>query len=115
MWNKLATLRLHSGQACPTRSNLSTNPPGAGLPVHASLESAFLAHLADVEQVANPSTSLRAGLSYEQQFIKQHAGRWLPELGRTLARSGDEVYGPIGQLLAAGFGPDRSRRREGQG
>ncbi len=65
---------------------------GAELPDHASLELAFLAHLAGVGQVGN--------LSYERQFIKEHAGRWLPELGRGLARSGDEVYAPIGRLLA---------------
>ncbi|MEK7328121.1 MAG: molecular chaperone TorD family protein [Chloroflexota bacterium] len=65
---------------------------GAELPDHASLELAFLAHLAAVEQ----DTILPS----ERQFIEQHAGRWLPGLGRALARSGDEVYAPIGQLLA---------------
>lgn len=62
---------------------------GSELPDHASLELAFLAHLA--EQAADRS---------ERWFIEQHAGRWLPELGRALARSGDEVYAPIGQVLA---------------
>ena len=64
----------------------------AELPDHASLELAFLAHLAAVGEDSI--------LSYERQFIEQHAGRWLPELGRALAHSGDEVYAPIGQLLA---------------
>lgn len=59
------------------------------LPDHASPELAFLAYLA--EQAADRS---------ERWFIEQHAGRWLPELGRALARSGDEVYAPIGQVLA---------------
>lgn len=59
------------------------------LPDHASLELTFLAHLA--EQGADRS---------EREFIERHAGRWLPELGRALAHSGDEVYAPIGQVLA---------------
>ncbi len=62
---------------------------GGELPDHVSMELAFLAHL--VEQGADDA---------ERSFIEHHAGRWLPELGRGLARSGDEVYAPIGQLLA---------------
>lgn len=64
----------------------------AELADHASLELAFLAHLSAVEQ--------DAAMPAERQFIEQHAGRWLPGLGRALAGSGDEVYAPIGQLLA---------------
>ena len=37
----------------------------------------------------------------EKNFIEAHAGRWLPHLGRALAQAGDEVYAPIGELLAA--------------
>ncbi len=62
---------------------------GAELPDHASMELAFLAHLAG-----------HGAEEAERGFIEKHAGRWLPELGRALARSGDEVYAPIGQLLA---------------
>jgi nitrate reductase assembly molybdenum cofactor insertion protein NarJ/ferredoxin-like protein FixX len=62
---------------------------GAELPDHASLELAFLAHTAEHDARA-----------VEREFIAKHAGRWLPTLGRALARSGDEVYAPIGQLLA---------------
>lgn len=62
---------------------------GAELPDHAALELAFLAHLAAAGRGGD-----------ERRFVKRHAGRWLPELGRALARSGDEVYAPIGQLLA---------------
>ena len=65
----------------------------AELPDYASLELAFLAHLATVGDAA------RAILPNEQQFIEQHAGRWLPHLGQALARSEDEVYAPIGKLL----------------
>lgn len=62
---------------------------GAELPDHVSMELAFLAHAAE-----------HGGREVERDFIAQHAGRWLPFLGRALARSGDEVYAPIGQLLA---------------
>ncbi len=62
---------------------------GAELPDHASMELAFLAHLAAAGQTDD-----------ERLFAKNHADRWLPQLGRALAHSGDEVYAPIGQLLA---------------
>lgn len=61
----------------------------AELPDHASLELSFLSWLAE-----------REATETESEFLKKHAGRWLPELGRAVARSGDEVYAPIGQLLA---------------
>jgi TorA maturation chaperone TorD/NAD-dependent dihydropyrimidine dehydrogenase PreA subunit len=73
-------------------AGLDVQRAGAELADHASLELAFLAHLAAVEQ----DTTLPA----ERQFIEQHAGRWLPNLGRALAGSGDEAYAPVGQLLA---------------
>ncbi len=65
--------------------------PGTELPDHASLELAFLAYLANTEQ----AEMRRAG----QAFLRQHAGRWLPHLGRQLAMTGDPVYAPVGQAL----------------
>jgi len=65
---------------------------GAELPDHISNELAFLAHLARLGQ--------NEILPDEKKFIETHAGLWLPHLGRALAQSGDEVYAPIGQLLA---------------
>jgi len=62
---------------------------GAELPDHASVELAFLAHVA----------AHGAG-DVERDFLTRHAGRWLPDLGRALAWSGDEVYAPVGELLA---------------
>ena len=64
---------------------------GSELPDHASIELAFLAYLAD--------QNLHNGLT-ERNFIIEHAGRWLPGLGRRLASTADMVYGPIGELLA---------------
>ncbi len=65
------------------------NVLGAELPDHASLELAFLGYLAE-----------QGAADLEKVFIEKHAGLWLPQLGRELARTGDEVYAPLGQLLA---------------
>lgn len=68
------------------------------LPDHASLELAFLAFLAR-QAVVEPGRA-RRWRKMERHFVKRHAGRWLPELGQSLAASGDPVYAPIGRLLA---------------
>jgi len=60
-------------------------PVGAELPDHISLELAFLSRL--------------AGSSREKGFVESHAS-WMIDLGRALSHSGDEVYAPIGALLA---------------
>jgi len=60
-------------------------PTGAELPDHISLELAFLSHLAESSQ--------------EKGFLERHA-LWMINLGSALSRSGDEVYAPIGALLA---------------
>ncbi len=70
---------------------------GAELPDHASMELAFLAHLAK-RQAAEPQRE-RNWQRLERLFIRQHAGRWLPKLGRSLANTNDKVYAPIGRLL----------------
>jgi TorA maturation chaperone TorD/NAD-dependent dihydropyrimidine dehydrogenase PreA subunit len=67
-------------------------PAGAELADHAALELAFMGELAR-RGGARPSPA-------ERRFLREHAGRWLPRLGRALARTGDPVYGPIGRLLA---------------
>ncbi len=62
---------------------------GAELPDHISVELAFLAFLLGSEESAQQ----------EKQFLQNHAGRWMPELGHSLANSCDPVYAPIGSLL----------------
>ena len=47
----------------------------------------------------------------ERGFIKRHAGRWLPQLGRALAESGDTLYAPIGQMLAEWLDARSGRRK----
>ena len=78
-------------------------PMGAELPDHISLELAFLSHL--------------AGSSQENGFLKKHAS-WMIDLGRTLSRSGDEVYAPIGALLAdwleSALAPAHPHTKEGK-
>lgn len=71
---------------------------GAETADHASAELAFLAHLAD-RQATEPNHASK-WKKLERLFIKKHAGQWLPALGRSLAATGDEVYGPIGELMA---------------
>jgi ferredoxin len=82
---------------------------GAELPDHISNELAFLEHLArsaETRFASQESGFLSCDIGREEilpeekKFIEDHAGRWLPSLGRALAQSGDEVYAPLGQLLA---------------
>jgi ferredoxin len=61
----------------------------AELPDHASLEMAFLSHLAE-----------RGQADIEQAFLNLHVLRWLPALGRSLSTCGDSLYASVGQLLA---------------
>ena len=77
------------------------------LPDHASLELAFLAYLAR-QPALDPGHASR-WQRLERQFIVNHAGRWLPDLGRGLATSGDPVYAPIGRLLT-GWIEEMTRR-----
>ncbi len=60
---------------------------GSELPDGASQELSFLAHLTVVDPAA------------ENEFIKEHAGKWLPALGHLLSRGKDPVYAVIGQVL----------------
>lgn len=72
---------------------------GAELPDHASIELAFLAYL--TQQELQASTERHLWRKARREFVKQHAGQWLPALGRTIARSSDGFYRPVGLLLTA--------------
>ena len=79
------------------------------LPDHASVELAFLAHLAQLQD-EQPARAAR-WLRLERRFLQLHAGTWLPGLGRSLAETRDPVYGPLGLFLAELFSaPPRSPR-----
>jgi TorA maturation chaperone TorD/formate hydrogenlyase subunit 6/NADH:ubiquinone oxidoreductase subunit I len=71
---------------------------GSELPDHAAVELAFLAYLA--RRAAEEPEQSAAWSQLERRFIKKHAGRWLPGVGREMAGSADTVYAPIGRLLA---------------
>lgn len=62
---------------------------GAELPDHVSLELAFLSRL--------------VGSPREKRFLDRHAA-WMIALGRSLSRSGDQVYAPLGALLSDWLG-----------
>ncbi len=73
-------------------------PAGGERPDHASVELAFLAHLAAKQ--ASEADRRDSWQRLERLFIQKHAGRWLPAVGRELSRTGDPVYAPIGRLMA---------------
>ena len=76
---------------------------GSELPDGAAQELSFLAHLAASPARAGVGAGVRAGFlsepTAEKNFIKSHAGLWLPDLGLALAHGSDPVYAAIGQLL----------------
>ena len=68
------------------------------LPDHVSLELAFIAFL--MEHELESESEARGWRSARRIFVEKHAGRWIPQFAEALQRSGDEVYQPIGYLLA---------------
>jgi ferredoxin/TorA maturation chaperone TorD len=88
------------------------------LPDHASLELAFLGHLAAAEAEAQSArdTRLAARLRAEQrQFLRIHASAWLPVVGAALAAAGDPFYVIVGRLLNEFLAEELiGRKRAGQ-
>ncbi len=89
---------------------------GAELPDHAAIELEFIAFLIERELsgTANKQDWKRA----RKLFVEQHAGRWLPDVGRRLTKSSDPAWAVIGHLLTAVFSSpkkDRSLRTTGLG
>jgi ferredoxin len=82
---------------------------GPELPDHAAIELEFLAFLAEQEIV--DSEHEREWWKIRQLFIRRHAGRWLPDLGRKLSRSTDPAWAAVGQLLKAILSPPRRREQ----
>lgn len=81
---------------------LGLAPIEGELPDHASLELAFLGHLAAAEAEARAAGDGRlvARLRAEQrQFLRTHAGAWLPVVGTALAAADDPFYVIVGRLL----------------
>lgn len=71
---------------------------------HASVELAFLGHLAAAEAEARAAGDSRlvARLRAEQlAFLRAHAGTWLPQVGAALATTGEPLYALVGRLLSS--------------
>lgn len=81
---------------------------GAELPDHAAIELEFLSFLA--EQEMTDTANGRDWQTARRMFIKQHAGRWLPDIGRRLATASDPAWCVIGQLLTAVLSPPKNGR-----
>jgi Fe-S-cluster-containing hydrogenase component 2 len=72
---------------------------GAEMPDHASVELAFLAYLCKQEALGGTdSDDWRAA---RRLFIQNHAGKWLPQVGRVLLRSDPPAWAALGQVLVA--------------
>ena len=69
----------------------------AELPDHAALELAFLAYLCDMEAQSGESDWRTA----RRLFIKNHAGRWLPNVGRALMDCEYPAWRAVGHVLNA--------------
>jgi NAD-dependent dihydropyrimidine dehydrogenase PreA subunit len=72
---------------------------GAELADHVSIELEFLAYLCEQEALLDAHT--HRWRMVRQLFVKEHAACWMPDVGRALARSSDEAWQAIGQLLSA--------------
>lgn len=75
------------------------NVVGSELPDHVSIELVFLSHM--VQQELEDSSNRLQWRKARREFIKQHAAKWMPQLGAIIANTQDPVYRPIGLLLRA--------------
>jgi len=73
----------------------------AELPDHAALELEFLAYL--TEQANRVDNSAKDWHCVRSLFIKNHAGRWLPNVGQQMVRSPYPAWSAIGYALIASF------------
>jgi TorA maturation chaperone TorD/NAD-dependent dihydropyrimidine dehydrogenase PreA subunit len=80
---------------------------GAELPDHAAVELEFLAFLSEHE--ANDAEHSRDWRLARQRFTKEHAGRWLPSVGRYLSQSADPAWAVIGGMLVVLSSPPRRK------
>ncbi|MBL7164555.1 MAG: molecular chaperone TorD family protein [Anaerolineales bacterium] len=81
---------------------------GAEMPDHATAELAFLAYLC--EQEARGDADGDDWRAAQRLFIRNHAGKWLPEVGRALLRSASPAWAALGQVLVASLDVKRLRK-----
>lgn len=93
-------------------------PVDGELPDHASVELAYLGHLAEAEAEArlDANRQLVARLKSEYHyFLRTHVGAWLPEVGGTLAAASDAFYAAVGHLLSGFLAEELAgRKRNGR-
>lgn len=82
---------------------------GAELPDHAAVELEFLAFLAEQENA--DIRHQRQWRAIRRLFVRRHAGRWLPDLGRRLSQSSDPAWIAIGRLLTVVLSPPGNRAK----
>jgi NAD-dependent dihydropyrimidine dehydrogenase PreA subunit len=93
---------------------LGLAPVGGELPDHASVELAYLGHLASAETEAGAvgDSWLVARLQEAQRgFLRSHAGAWLPEVGLGLATAGGPFYAAVGYVLSGFLSEELSGRK----
>jgi TorA maturation chaperone TorD/Fe-S-cluster-containing hydrogenase component 2 len=86
---------------------------GAELADHASLELAFLAFLAENE--CNNQEESLIWAEARELFIKKHAGRWLPAVGKGLMQTAYPFWIAVGSLLIAVLHKTRKKAVRGSG
>ena len=73
------------------------------LPDHAAVELEFLSFLAGrEEEETGQAHKWRAA---RRRFLKEHAGRWLPEVGQRLSAADNPAWSAVGILLTAVLAP----------
>ncbi|MFQ5436508.1 MAG: molecular chaperone TorD family protein, partial [Anaerolineae bacterium] len=83
---------------------------GAELPDYAAVELEFLSFLAEREEEdAGQAGQWRLA---RRHFLKEHAGKWLPQVAHRLVQSDDEAWTAVGHLLAAALNPPRHRQQK---
>ena len=95
---------------------LGLGPVDGELPDHASVELAFLGHLATAEAGAQVTEDgqLVVRLRAEQhRFLHTHAGAWLPNVGGALAAADDPFYSAVGCLLSEFLAEELTGRQPG--
>ncbi len=81
---------------------------GAELPDYAAVELEFLSFLAEREEEdAGQSHQWR---TVRRRFLKDHAGKWLPQVARRLAHSDEPAWTAVGYMLAAALNPPRQQK-----
>jgi TorA maturation chaperone TorD/Fe-S-cluster-containing hydrogenase component 2 len=75
---------------------------------HAAVELEFLSLLAEQEE--EDAGQAQKWRTARYRFLQEHAGRWLPDVGRSLMSASDASWAAVGLVLTAVFSPNGKRR-----